>query len=82
MEIIKLYAEWCGPCKVMEETLVNLGIEHKSIDIDSEEGEEYVSEFKIRSIPALLKFENGKFVDKLIGSQSTDKIKEFCYGNN
>ena len=39
MKIIKLYADWCGPCKVVEQTLLDLGIEHESINIESDEGD-------------------------------------------
>ena len=53
MKIIKLYANWCGPCKVVEQTLLDLGIEHESINIESDEGDELASKYSIRSIPAL-----------------------------
>ena len=78
MKIIKLYADWCGPCKVVEQTLLDLGIEHESINIESDEGDELASKYSIRSIPALLKFDKDKFIDKLVGNRSTNEIKEFC----
>ena len=80
MKIIKLYANWCGPCKVVEQTLLDLGIEHESINIESDEGDELASKYSIRSIPALLKFDGDKFIDKLVGNRSSNEIKEFCNG--
>lgn len=78
MKIIKLYADWCVPCKVVEQTLLDLGIEHESINIESDEGDELASKYSIRSIPALLKFDEDKFIDKLVGNKSSNEIKEFC----
>lgn len=39
MKLIKLYADWCGPCKVLEKMLKDHNIEHESVNIDSPDDE-------------------------------------------
>lgn len=39
MKVIKVYADWCGPCRELEKLLQECGIEHESVDIDSMDGE-------------------------------------------
>ena len=39
MKVIKIYADWCGPCKELEKLLKECNIEHESVNIDSMDGE-------------------------------------------
>lgn len=56
--IIDFYADWCGPCKMVEPILEELAREYDGkIDIykvDTEKESELASVFGIRSIPSLL----------------------------
>jgi thioredoxin 2 len=58
-EIIKVSAEWCGPCKAYapvfdecEDDMVAKGWEVKRLDVDSEEGREFAMKHGIRGVPA------------------------------
>lgn len=77
--ILKFYAEWCGPCKVLEKTLQSIGVKYKSIDIDTKEGEDLSAIYNIRNVPTLIKTDSeGVYKDRLVGNQPIDKVKEFC----
>ncbi|MEH0156910.1 thioredoxin [Limibacter armeniacum] len=56
--IIDFYADWCGPCKMMEPVLEEIAEKYKGkVDIykvDTEAEQELSAMFGIRSIPSLL----------------------------
>ena len=72
--IVKFHAEWCGPCKVLNQVLEvienslpdNVKIVAVNVDFNPETSQEY----GIRNIPAVLFFKNGEIVDRQIGSTS------------
>ena len=68
MHVVKVYAEWCGPCKVLDKMLQESNIEYKSVDIDSSEGEELSLAHKIRGVPTLLILDdNNNLIRKKVG---------------
>lgn len=80
LHIIKLGAEWCGPCKQMSNIISNLdktkigNTMFAEVDIENENNENIVSEFNVRSIPVLLFIKDGKLLEKKVGSLSTDML--------
>lgn len=54
MKVIKIYADWCGPCKELEKLLRECNIEHESVNIDSMDGEGLSLKYNIKSLPTLL----------------------------
>jgi thioredoxin 1 len=81
--ILKFYAEWCNPCKVLEKTLQELKAEYKSIDVDTKEGEDLAEMYNVRNVPTLIKTDiEGVYKDRLVGNQSIDKVKEFLNETN
>jgi thioredoxin len=56
--IIDFYADWCGPCKMLEPTLEELAKEYegkvKIYKVDTEVEQELSGIFGIRSIPSML----------------------------
>lgn len=79
MKIIKLYSNSCGPCKVLENNLKQANIEHESILVTSDEGEELADKYNVRNIPTLLLLDdNDNLIKKFTGILTSDKLKEFC----
>ena len=80
LHIIKLGAEWCGPCKQMSTIISNLDIDKigntlfAEVDIEEENTEDIVNELYIRSIPVTLFIKNNTIIDKKIGSLTADNI--------
>ncbi len=71
MKIIKISAEWCGPCKVLEHNLNTLNVDHTTIDVDTDVKEELeiLEKYPVRNVPTMLFFDdNDVFIDKVIGS--------------
>lgn len=76
MKIIKVYSDTCGPCKVLEKNLTLAGVPHENVNILSEEAEDIIEKYEIRSVPTLLVFDNnGKLHSKFVGILSVDYLK-------
>lgn len=80
LHIIKIGAEWCGPCKVLSKTISNLNVEKVNgvlfgeVDIEIEENDDIVSEYGIRNIPVVLFIKNNELLEKKVGSMTADDL--------
>ena len=81
MQLIDFYAEWCGPCKIMEPIFEELAkdyqgkIEFKRIDVEAEQ--EFAGKFGVQSIPTFVLLNDGKEVDRKIGAMPKEVVKKW-----
>lgn len=83
VRLVDFYADWCGPCRMMEPTLEKLdaaysdndSVEIMKINVDTMDGN-LAQAFGIRSIPNLVILKNGESVNSLIGVNSFDNLKQ------
>jgi thioredoxin 1 len=77
--LVDFWAEWCGPCKAMNPVIEDLAKEYgdalKVAKVNTEENPELTAKFKIRSIPTLLLFKDGKVVTEMIGAVPKNALK-------
>jgi thioredoxin 1 len=65
VEVLKFSATWCGPCRVLAQTLKDVeGITNIDIDKDSETPKKY----GIRSVPTMVFLKDGKEVHRQSGN--------------
>ncbi|MEI9959714.1 MAG: thioredoxin [Limisphaerales bacterium] len=76
--IVDFWAEWCGPCKMIAPTLEEIASERagrvKIVKVNVDENQSLADQYHIRSIPALIYFNNGLVRDQVIGVQSKKTI--------
>lgn len=62
--LVDFYAEWCGPCRVMKPTLLDvaerMGESATVLSIDIDKEQELSERFRIQSVPTIIIFKNGK----------------------
>lgn len=83
--LVDLWAEWCGPCKMMEPVLEEIAGEMEEslqvVKIDIDQNQETPMKFNVMNIPTLLFFKDGKEVDRVIGAvpkkQLVKKIENY-----
>ncbi|MFT7587891.1 MAG: thioredoxin 1 [Limisphaerales bacterium] len=77
--LLDFYAEWCGPCKSLAPTIDTLSEKYKDkfeiLKVDVDQHKELAMKYGIRSIPALLFFENGAVKERLVGNQAIQTLE-------
>ncbi|MEI6747656.1 MAG: thioredoxin [Bacteroidales bacterium] len=70
--LVDLWAEWCGPCRMVGPIIEEIAKEYEGkavvgkLDVDSNPA--VTSKFGIRNIPTILFFKGGEIVDKQVGA--------------
>jgi len=70
--LVDFWAEWCGPCKMIDPVLDELAGELsgkiKIAKVNVEEGQDLAAKFHIHSIPNLLVFKDGVVQEQIVGA--------------
>jgi thioredoxin 1 len=70
--LVDLWAEWCGPCKMIGPAVEELAREYagKAVvaKLNVDENPQITARFGVRNIPTLLILKNGVVVDKQVGA--------------
>lgn len=79
--LVDFFADWCGPCKMMEPIVEELAkeLEGKSIKIGKlnvDEAPETAQKYNVMSIPTLIIFKNSEPVETLTGLQPKEALTE------
>ena len=73
IEVLKFSASWCGPCRVLANTLKDVeGITPVDIDTNMEKAREH----NVRSVPTLVFKKDGKEVHRISGAIPLDKYNQ------
>lgn len=70
--MVDLWAEWCGPCRLVGPIIDEIGEELagkvKAVKLDVDSNPNIAVKYGIRNIPTVLFFKNGDVVDKQVGA--------------
>ena len=82
--VIDLYADWCGPCKMLAPVMEELEREYPDvkfgkINVDNEP--DLTALFKVQSIPYIALVKDNTFVDMSIGFVPKENIKRLIEDN-
>lgn len=75
--VIDLYADWCGPCRMLAPTLDELEREMPDVKfcrINVDDERELAISFKVESIPMIALVKNNTFLDFSVGYVMKDKL--------
>lgn len=79
--VVDFYADWCGPCKMMEPVVEQMAQDFQGKVIvgklDTDANQDIAIRYQIRGIPTLGLYHGGKMVDRLVGYPGPLKTKEW-----
>ncbi len=83
--LVDFWAEWCGPCKSIAPALEEISEEMKSkltvAKINVDENPSISQQYNIRSIPALMIFNDGKKIAEIMGALPKSNLENWIKEN-
>ena len=77
--VIDLYADWCGPCRMLAPVLHELESEHPDVKfckINVDDERELAMQFKVQSIPMVAFVKDDTLLDVSVGFVPKSKLDE------
>lgn len=83
--IVDFWAEWCGPCKMLQPTLEKIAVENtgkiKIVKLNIDENQQTAADYGIRGIPTMLMFKDGNPVSSKTGVVPQSSIQAWIDQN-
>ncbi|MDD1652951.1 MAG: thioredoxin [Methanomicrobiales archaeon] len=77
--VVDLWAEWCGPCKMLSPTIESLAGEFAGTitfaKVNTDQNPGIAMRFGISAIPTLLLFSGGRLIDTVVGAYPRDPLR-------
>jgi thioredoxin 1 len=77
--LVDFWAEWCGPCKMMEGPLDELAGEQEGrlnvVKLNVDENQATAMEYGVMSIPTMIVFQDGQEKKRLVGARSRAQLE-------
>ena len=79
MVLVDFFAEWCGPCKMLANTLEDLDLSgYEFVEIDVDQQRDTAMKYNIRGVPVLvIEDDNGNELRRTVGNKNKTQLQEF-----
>jgi len=75
--LVDFYADWCGPCKMLEPVVERLAEETDAtvakVDVDA--NQQLAGAYGVRGVPTLVLFAGGSQVEEMVGVQPEGQLR-------
>jgi thioredoxin 1 len=79
LTVVDFWAEWCGPCKMMNPILDQLSQDYGDkvaiAKLNIDDNSETPTQFNVRAIPTMIFFKGGAEVGRMVGAQTIQSMK-------
>lgn len=82
--LVDFWAPWCAPCKSLAPAIDEVAAEIAEVSVlkcNIDKNPESPSKYKVRSIPTLTLFKDGKVIDTKVGAISKGVLKDWINEN-
>jgi len=75
--LVDFYADWCGPCKMLEPVVERLAAETAATvaKVDVDVNQQLAAAYGVRGVPTLILFADGSQVEEMVGVKSEDQLR-------
>ncbi|MFB6186965.1 MAG: thioredoxin [Halobacteriaceae archaeon] len=75
--LLDFYADWCGPCKMMEPTIESIASDTEVVvgKIDIDTNQSLATQYNVRGVPTLLLWHEGEVVEQMTGVQDQETLE-------
>ena len=76
--LVDFYADWCGPCKMLEPTVEEIaaGTDAAVLKIDIDAHQDLAEQYQVQGVPTLYLFVDGEPADRMVGVQDEATLRE------
>jgi len=76
--LVDFYADWCGPCQMMEPAVEAVASDTDAtvLKVDVDRHQALAAEYGVQGIPTLLVFAGGELAERMVGAQTEDALAE------
>lgn len=74
--LVDFYAEWCGPCKMMEPAIEAVAADSDAVvaKVDIDELQALAQDRGIQGVPTLFVYANGELQERKVGAQNEEGL--------
>ncbi|MFD1599820.1 thioredoxin [Halobellus rarus] len=75
--LVDFYADWCGPCKMLEPTVESLAASTDAAvaKVDIDQNQQLAQQYQVRGVPTLQLFSDGQAVEQVVGVRDESTLR-------
>ena len=83
--LVDFYADWCGPCKMMEPAIEAIAANTEAVvakvDVDQQQHSELSSQHQVGGVPTMVLYVDGEVVEHTVGARGQDALEQMIAKN-